>query len=347
VAYPLAPVSLDVAGGSEQILAQLDRGLVDAGHSSVIIAAQGSQVRGELIELRGAEPSLNGADREETYARWRAAISEVVSQRQVDLIHFHSLDFHQYVPPEGPLVLVTLHLPRSFYPENIYTLNRPRTWFNCVSASQLESCPDSPLMRGKIDNGIPLDLLHVPDVPVGPHVLAVGRICPEKGFHLAVDAAEKAGVPLHLAGTLFPYPDHVRYWREVLQPRLRPPHRFLGSLTMREKGPVMAAARCLLVPSLVAETSSLVTMESMACGTPVVAFPSGALSELIEHGRSGFLVKDTSGMAEAIGKIEHLNRPDCRLAARTRFSGARMVEQYIHLYRQLQGCECRHLRACN
>ncbi|MCU1233248.1 MAG: glycosyl transferase, group 1 [Candidatus Solibacter sp.] len=327
VAYPFAPVSLDSAGGAEQILALLDRGLNAAGHHSIVIAAEGSRVMGELIAI----PADN-AESDSTYRRWQSTICEVLRGRRVDVVHFHGLDFFHYLPAAGPPALVTLHLPPSFYPETIFNLPRAHTWLNCVSASQASACPPSALMTPVIENGVPLDLLKAPNAPAEDYVLALGRICPEKGFHLAIDAAEKAGVPLYLAGKLFPYPEHEQYWHQVLQPRLSPPHRFLGPVGIAEKVRLMASARCVLIPSLVAETSSLVAMESLACGTPVVAFPSGALAEVIEEGRTGFLVRDADEMARAIAGVDRLDAAVCRSAASERFSAERMVREYSQLY---------------
>jgi glycosyltransferase involved in cell wall biosynthesis len=328
-------VSLNAAGGAEQILALLDRGLVAAGHRSIVIAAESSHVDGSLIPLPAPRGALDDAEREPVYARWRTAIAAALNTERPDLLHFHGLDFYRYLPPDGTLALVTLHLPRSFYPEDIFRLSRPRTWLNCVSVSQRSSCPESPLLAAVIENGIAAGAFDVPNPSAAPYVLALGRICPEKGFHLAVEAAGQAGVPLYLAGRLFPYPDHVRYWREVLRPRLHAPHRFLGPVGLPDKARLMAAAVCLLVPSLVAETSSLVAMEALASGTPVVAFPSGALPDLIEPCRTGFLVRNVSEMAWAIHAARRLDRTECREVARKRFSSERMVNQYIELYRRI------------
>jgi glycosyltransferase involved in cell wall biosynthesis len=98
---------------------------------------------------------------------------------------------------------------------------------------------------------------------------------------------------------------------------------------------LLSAARCLLLPSLAPETSSLVTMEALACGTPVIAFPAGALPEIVEHGRTGFIVEDEREMAEAIHAATRIDPDVCRAAARQRFSFARTVERYVALYRDL------------
>ncbi|MGC1887701.1 MAG: glycosyltransferase [Stellaceae bacterium] len=107
------------------------------------------------------------------------------------------------------------------------------------------------------------------------------------------------------------------------------------NLDFRPKRRFLTAARCLLMPSLIAETSSLVAMEAIACGTPVVAFPVGALPEIIEPGVTGFLVDDTCQMAEAIRAVETLEPERCREAARQRFSLERMITGYFGYYRKL------------
>jgi glycosyltransferase involved in cell wall biosynthesis len=91
----------------------------------------------------------------------------------------------------------------------------------------------------------------------------------------------------------------------------------------------------VLIPSSAPETSSLVAMEAMACGTPVVAFPSGALSEIVDDGRTGLLVRDVKEMAEAIPASQTLNSATCRREAETRFSADRMFQQYLQLYQDV------------
>src|SRR6185369_7915919 len=86
----------------------------------------------------------------------RRAIARALDRWNFDLIHMHSLDFHAYLPPPGPPVLVTLHLPPDWYPENVYRPDRPGTWLHCVSASQQRSCPPSTALLPYIENGVPL-----------------------------------------------------------------------------------------------------------------------------------------------------------------------------------------------
>jgi len=254
---------------------------------------------------------------------------------EADLVHMHGVDFHEYLPPAGVPVLATLHLPVSFYPASVFCLDRPETYLNCVSNAQRKICPPSDNLVAAIENGIPLDLYPERRRTAENYVLALGRICPEKGAHLALDAAEQAGVPLWVAGAVFPYPAHEQYFREVLAPRLKAPHRYLGPVGCGRKIELLSRARCVLISSLVPETSSLVAMEAMACGTPVLSFPSGALASMIAPGRTGFLAENVSEMAVAIRRAPEIDERACRHEALTRFSADRMADQYIDLYNAL------------
>jgi glycosyltransferase involved in cell wall biosynthesis len=121
--------------------------------------------------------------------------------------------------------------------------------------------------------------------------LILGRVCREKGFDDALEASRRADIPLLLAGAVFPYADHQAFFRDHIAPRLDRRRRWIGAVAGRSKQRLLAKARCLLVPSKVPETSSLVAMEALAAGTPVVAYRTGALPEIVEDGRTGLLVE--------------------------------------------------------
>jgi glycosyltransferase involved in cell wall biosynthesis len=247
----------------------------------------------------------------------------------------HGQDFHHYLPPPGPPVLVTLHVPREWYAEGLETHGRPNTFFHCVSQAQRRQWPDTLSMLPVIDNGVSVDRFAA-RVGKRRFALCLGRICPEKGFHVALTSARRAGMPLLLGGEVYPYPAHERYFRQEILPHLNGSScRFLGPLGSGRKRRLLAAARCLLAPSQVPETSSLVAMEALASGTPVIAFPAGALAEIVEHGRTGFLVRTEAEMADAIGASSGIDPEVCRRAARERFSADRMIARYFARWRAL------------
>jgi glycosyltransferase involved in cell wall biosynthesis len=163
----------------------------------------------------------------------------------------------------------------------------------------------------------------------------LGRITPEKGFHFALDAAHAAGAPLDVAGVIFPYAEHEHYFASEVAPRLDAERRYLGPVAGEEKAALLRAARCVLIASTAAETSSLVAMEALASGTPVIAYRAGALPDIVDEGVTGWLVDDVEGMADAIRRVDAIDPAACRAAALARFSQTRMIEDYMKLYRRL------------
>jgi glycosyltransferase involved in cell wall biosynthesis len=337
VAYPFAPVGPDAVGGAEQVLSALDNALVADGHRSFVLAPEGSVTAGALVPIPRCHGSdINDSVRDARYSMVRQAITSSVLE--IDLVHLHGVDFHAYLPPAGRPVLVTLHLPISWYPENALHPKRPGTWFNCVSHSQHRTCPPGVNLVPPIPNGVPVDALSQGPCPRRGYAIMLGRICPEKGQHLALQAAHRANVALGIAGEVFPYPEHRAYFERCVRPRLDKHRRYLGPVGFARKRRLLSSASCLLVPSLCPETSSLVAMEALACGTPVIAFPVGALPESIDHGRTGFLVENVEQMAAAIHQAITIDRAICRQTARERFSVRRMTNAYIELYRRLAAC---------
>ncbi len=334
VAYPFAPVGPDAVGGAEQVLSTLDFRLTQAGHRSIVLASENSVVAGTHWPVPLEKGTIGDLAKQRAWARHRHAIEDIRRRYAVDLTHLHGIDFDIYCPGEGP-TLVTLHLPLDWYRRGALQTRRRDLWMHCVSSAQDRGASPSGLrLLPPVHNGVDLDAL------AGRHakrdlVLFLGRICPEKGIHLAIDAAQMAGLPLIIAGQVFPYEAHQRYFEENVAPRLGRGCRFVGALDRRRKRRFLSAARCLLLPSQVAETSSLVAMEALACGTPVIAFRCGALPEIISNGRTGFLVDNIKEMAEAIRAARELDGDLCRSEARRRFSLEAMLAAYLDLYHGL------------
>src|SRR4051812_18398887 len=220
VGYALAPVGPDAVGGAEQVLSALDRALVAAGHRSLVVAPEGSRVVGNLIATATLPAHISDRERRAIEQRQRAAIARTLRETPIDLIHAHGLDFAEHLPETTVPTLITLHLPAEFYqPASLAA--RPNDWFHCVSAAQQRRFPPLPNMLDPIPNGVPVEQLRARHARRN-FALALGRICPEKGFHLALDAARLAGTPLLIAGQVFPYEAHKHYFAQEIRPRLGP-----------------------------------------------------------------------------------------------------------------------------
>lgn len=334
IAYPFAPVRPDTAGGAEQILGILDKELVKAGYRSIVIAAQGSLVEGELFEFPHYGKILEDDIIDEAHKDYKILIDKIISKNKIDIVHMHGIDFMSYLPEPHIPVLVTLHLPVSWYPENIVH-SRSNIFFNCVSQSQQNMCYGINNLLPYVENGIHIEELDI-QTRKKNYALCLGRICPEKGYHLAIDAAKLAGIPLTIAGELYNYKYHIEYYKNEILTRLEPrKYKFIGSIGKERKSRLLASAKCLLVPSLVPETSSLVAMESIASGTPVIAFASGALPDIIDDGETGFIVNSVEEMANAISNAGIINPERCREIAKEKFSSGRMVKKYFSIYEHI------------
>lgn len=332
VAFPFAPVSENSVGGAEQVLAHLDAALVEAGHRSIVIAQRGSSVAGELKAISAIKGEIGDRDRASLHRQVKRRIAETVAAERPDLIHFHGLDFADYLPRRGPPRITTLHLPLAWYPAQALGSGGTDVQLVPVSNSQARSAPPGVSLSKPIPNGVT-----APSLAPGKadFALTLGRVCREKGVHEALDAALQADSRLLVAGSVFPYREHRRYWRDLVRPRLDRARRWIGRIGGARKQRLLAGAKCLLVPSRAPETSSLVAMEALAAGTPVIAYPSGALPDIVEHGRTGFIVADVAEMAKAIQAVSAVDPAECRKAARERFPLDRMVDSYFERYREM------------
>lgn len=331
VAYPLLPAGPDSGGGAEQILYLLERGLVERGHRSVVIAAKGSRVSGELIETPAFDSEMTEEVREAARHDHLRSIQQAVERYPIDVIHFHGLDFHRYLPVNSVRKLATLHLPPTWYPDCIFDAKDIQ--LNCVSKSQARAAAEKRALP-VVENGIDTEQYAVTSSEK-QHILWLGRICPEKGVHIALEIAHRLDLPMIVAGPVHPFHDHETYFSERVQPLLDGKRQYVGAVGLDHKKALFRKTKCLLIPSLVAETSSLVAMEVISSGAPVVAFRSGALPEIVEHGVTGFIVDSQDEMSDAVRRSSEISPETCREQARIRFNASRMVDDYIRLYESL------------
>jgi glycosyltransferase involved in cell wall biosynthesis len=340
IAYPLLPVTRESAGGAEQILAALEREVATRGYDTAVAACAGSQVAGRLIVTGSAPREIDAyEEREAEHSRY---ILEHVARwdrpgLRYDLVHDMSGSFWRHAGVLNVPVLATLHLPRSFYREEWFARLPSNLFFNGVSEAQVRTFADIPQIAQVVQNGIALE--HLPLTrKKGEYLLWLGRFCEEKGPHVAIDAARRTGMRLVLAGQIYPFSYHQQYFERCIRPCLESSpaqFTFVGTPAFAQKRELLRFARALLVPSLCEETSSLVAMEAMACGTPVIAFRRGSIAEIVRHGETGFLVDTPEEMAEAAREAGTINSFACRSRVEALFSHLRMADDYGRLYQKI------------
>ncbi|MGI9103309.1 MAG: glycosyltransferase [Terriglobales bacterium] len=260
-------------------------------------------------------------------------------------------------------LLATLHLPRSMYPADAFSpellgargSGLPAVFFNCVSESQLRTFHDVPQVLGVVRNGIRLELFPAAprssallpgtrksELGTAPgskrrarYLLWLGRICEEKGTHVAIEVARRSGLPLVIAGDVYRFSYHQAYFEREVRPHLHGNVYFVQRPSAEEKLELLRGARALLITSLIDETSSLVAMEAMACGTPVVAFRRGALPEVVRDGVTGILTDTPEQMSVAIERAGTIDPAACRAHVEENFPATRMADDHERLYDRL------------
>jgi glycosyltransferase involved in cell wall biosynthesis len=351
VAYPLLPVSDESAGGAEQILWALEREMARRGALTTVAASAGSCVSGELFST--GDPCTQPDDYERRRIAHEDRVVDFVRCRQregmaFDLVHDQSGSFWKRAGEIDCPVLATLHLPRSFYPAGIFDGIPANVSFNCVSDSQARSFADLESLIGVAPNGIALDCFagdDGADVPreVGDRkgLLWLGRICEEKAPHLALEIAANAGLPITIAGQVYPFSYHQQYFEREVKPRLRemPDAEFVSAPSAELKLRLLREAKALVITSRADETSSLVAMEAAASGSPVIAFCRGALPEVVKDGTTGFLAEDVAEALLALQKISGISPKACVQYAQENFSARKMAERYAALYERLTCAE--------
>lgn len=345
VAYPLLQVHNESAGGAEQVLWTLEREMACGDACTTVAASAGSRVSGELFST--GDPCTQPDDYERRRTEHEDRVVKFVRQRArqgeaFDLIHDHSGSFWKRAAEiiETP-VLTTLHLPRSFYPAGSFLDVPANVSFSCVSDSQARSFADLDTLASVVPNGIALDSFEASSDPALNHqrhgLLWLGRICEEKAPHLALDIAQRAGLPITLAGQVYPFSYHQKYFEREVAPRLQdmPNTRFISAPSAELKRCLLRESQALLITSQAEETSSLVAMEAAASGTPVVAFRKGAHADVVREGLTGFLVDDPAQAVLALQKTSAIDPKICVQHAQKNFNAAKMAERYSALYKQL------------
>jgi glycosyltransferase involved in cell wall biosynthesis len=320
-------------GGTERVVSYLTEELVRQGHDVTLFASGDSVTEAELVPC--APRSLRLDDEViDPFARQIVELEAVAARaNDFDVIHWH-LDYFHF-PISRRLVtpsVTTLH-GRLDIPE----LQPLYDEFGDMPVVSISNDQRAPLPKANwvatIHHGMPPDELP-PRLEPGEYLAFLGRISPEKRADRAIEVARRAGMPLRIAAKV----DDVdrAYFEEHIEPMLEADHvEFIGEIDSGAKADFLGRAAALLFPIDWSEPFGLVMIEAMSCGTPVIAYRSGSVPEVIRDGINGFVVEDIDGSVAAVERLGTLSRAGCRQAFEERFTVERMARDYVALYEHL------------
>jgi glycosyltransferase involved in cell wall biosynthesis len=332
---PEIPVPPRLYGGIERVVDLLARGLLARGHEVTLFANPDSQVPCLLVGWQagssaGWRNTLRNAGQLWRWFRSRRPRPTVV----------HSFARLAYLMP-----LLCSRVPKVQSYQR-YVTPRSVRWGHRLARGTLsftacsKSCASGAGGIGSWDiiyNAAPVDRYEAAfEVPGDAPLVFLGRLERIKGPHHAIAAARHAGRRLLLAGNVPGQPEEQAYCNnEVLSQCDGRDIVYVGPVDDRQKNELLRQAAALLFPIEWEEPFGIVMIESLACGTPVIAFPRGAVPEVVSHGVTGFLCTDVGEMAKAVARLPELSRRECRRAVEERFSADVIVGQYEALYQRL------------
>ena len=324
-------------GGTERVVSWLTEELVAMGHEVTLFASADSVTRARLAPMVPRALRLAGIH---DCTPYNIIMLDKVAARQheFDVLHFH-IDFFHYPLFRGLAhkTITTLH-GRQDLP-GLPDIYRAFPHMPLVSISDHQRRPLPPVnWMGTVYHGLPEGLLKE-GKGEGGYLAFLGRICPDKGILPAIEISRQAGLPLKVAAKVDPA-DRKYFESQVLPVLATSPHvEFIGEIDDSRKQDFLGKARALLFPISWPEPFGLVMIEAMACGTPVIAFNSGSVPEVLEDGLTGFIVDDVEGAARVVKKLDRLFRPTIRSRFEERFSARAMARDYARIYQELTASE--------
>ena len=320
-------------GGTERIVAYLTEELVSQKHQVTLFASGDSQTSARLV------PCCRSALRlDETCAdpipHHLLMLEQVYRMAdEFDIIHFHTDYLHYPLTRRDHTAHVTTLHGRLDIPD-LVPLYREYPEIPVISISDMQRAPLPWLnWQGTVHHGLPADLL--PFNETGGNYLAfLGRVSPEKGLPAAIAIAIASGITLKIAAKVDKADQD--YYETSIKPLMdNPLVEFIGEIGEAEKKDFLGNALALLFPIDWEEPFGLVMIESMACGTPVIAFPRGSVPEVVEEGVSGYLVQDIGAAVRAVEQVGALSRRRCRRYFEDTFTAERMAADYVALYEKV------------
>lgn len=313
----------------------LTEALIDLGHEVTLFASGDSVTRAPLRSI--CPQSLRKIPGCRDYLPYflLEVDAALQSEAEFDLLHFHTEFFHfPFFRRRANRSVTTLHL-RLDTPDLMRLFQGfPEMPVVAISEAQRKCIPHAN-WAGTVPHGLPENLYSLGSGS-GGYLVFLGRISVEKRPDLAIEIARRAGLDLLIAAKIDPR--HDAEYIDAIRPLLSLPHvHYLGEATEGQKQSLLGNAVAMLFPIQWPEPFGLSAIEALACGTPVIAFPYGAIPEILESGTTGFIVPNVEEAAKAVPLAAQLSRKQIRLAFKNRFTAQRMARDYLAIYDNLVG----------
>lgn len=333
VAPPVERVPPTAYGGTERVVHALAGELTARGHRVTVFGSGDSDVPGELVATAPRALRVDGWAGDATPWIVATQLAVLDAAERFDIIHSH-IDWSSLIlGHRSPVPVVATFHGRIDLPGAREALASTRSALVAISNSQASMQPDAP-WAAVVHNGLDLS-----GAPFGTSrtddLCFVGRLMPEKGILDAVEIARLAGRRLYVAAKVGTTPAEVGYFRDVVAPAFAGADvEHLGELSSPDRDLLFARSHATVMPGTWPEPFGLVAIESLACGTPVLATRAGALPEIVRDGIDGFLGDDNAQLAAHVGDVGHLDRAAVRASVLERFSAGRMASGYEAVYRR-------------
>lgn len=312
-------------GPWESVASNITEGLVKRGHDVTLYATGDSVTSGKL---KSVCPHGYEEDSEIIPKVWESlhisSLFEEADQYEIIHNHFDFLPLTYSGMTDTPIV-TTIHGFSSPGILPVYRKYDDRVHY--ISISDADRAEDLNY-KSTIHHGIKLEEFDFQEEP-DDYLLFFGRIHPDKGVREAIEIALNAGKRLVIAGIIQDKEYHQKYIRPYLTPGKV---EYIGSVGPEKRNILLGKAVAMLHPIHFEEPFGLSVVESMACGTPVIAFNKGSMPELIEHRKTGYLVENTSEAVDAVENLQNIRRKDCRTHVEQNFTVDRMVTKYESVY---------------
>ena len=339
-------------GGTENVIYNLVEEQIAQGHDVTLFAPGDAKTSAKHISFFPTSLLASGVPMQghlKAYYHLHKAV-EYIKEHDFNIVHTHlSSTADMYIfPLTAPLTtphVTTLHsnFPFDRAPggwvgdaDEYYMQWAPFVPMVAISKSAQAEAPKALQFVEVVYNGISMKEYRPSVKGQGAYFAWLGRFSPEKGAHLAIEAAKQAGVPIILAGNVQRNQESMRYFRQVIEPQIdKEQVRYIGPANMKQKMHLLGRARGFLNPIEWEEPFGMVMIEAMALGCPVISFARGAAPEIVAHGETGFLVRDIDEMVNCIPRIDEIDRNATRIYVERNFSAHAMAESYTQVYRKV------------